>query len=64
MTAGAGKAEASNVASVVSYPALLALGLPSLAANVTNTMSLVCLVPGTILGARQELEGQRPRILR
>ena len=54
----------ASVASVVSYPALLALGLPPLAANVTNTMSLVCLVPGTMLGARQELEGQRPRIRR
>src|ERR1700744_5734745 len=54
----------ASVASVVSYPALLALGLPPLAANVTNTMSLVCLVPGTMLGAREELAGQRPRILR
>jgi hypothetical protein len=54
----------ASVASVVSYPALLAMGLPPLAANVTNTMSLVCLVPGTMLGARQELAGQRHRILR
>jgi hypothetical protein len=54
----------ASVASVVSYPALLALGLPPLAANVTNTMSLVCCVPGAMLGARQELAGQRPRILK
>lgn len=54
----------ASVASVVSYPALLALGLPPLAANVTNTMSLVFCVPGAVLGARPELSGQRPRVLR
>jgi uncharacterized membrane protein YfcA len=54
----------ASVASVVSYPALLALGLPPLAANVTNTMSLVFCVPGVVLGARPELDGQRPRVLR
>jgi uncharacterized membrane protein YfcA len=52
----------ASVASVVSYPALLALGLPPLAANVTNTMSLVFCVPGAVLGARPELAGQRSRI--
>src|SRR6201996_6990231 len=54
----------ASVARVVSYPALLALGLPPLAANVTNTVSLVFLVPGSTLGARPELAGQRPRIIR
>jgi len=54
----------ASVASVVSYPALLALGLPPLAANVTNTMSLVFCVPGAVLGGRTELAGQRPRIVR
>jgi hypothetical protein len=54
----------ASVASVVSYPALLALGLPPLAANVTNTMALVFCVPGSMLGARPELAGQRHRILR
>jgi hypothetical protein len=54
----------ASVASVVSYPALLALGLPPLAANVTNTMSLVFCVPGAVLGARTELAGQQPRIAR
>jgi uncharacterized membrane protein YfcA len=52
----------ASVASVVSYPALLALGLPPLAANVTNTVSLVFCVPGSALGARPELAGQRRRI--
>ena len=54
----------ASVASVVSYPALLALGLPPLAANVTNTMSLVFCVPGAMLGSRSELSGQRSRVLR
>jgi uncharacterized membrane protein YfcA len=54
----------ASVASVVSYPALLALGLPPLAANVTNTMSLVFCVPGALLGAQPELSGQRARVLR
>jgi uncharacterized membrane protein YfcA len=53
----------ASVASVVSYPALLALGLPPLAANVTNTMSLVFCVPGAVLGARPELAGQRDRVV-
>src|SRR3984957_19907640 len=54
----------ASVASVVSYPALLALGLPPLAAHVTNTMSLIFCVPGAVLGARPELAGQRPRVVR
>lgn len=35
----------ASVASVVSYPVLLAMGLSPLAANVTNTMSLTCTAP-------------------
>jgi len=49
----------ASVASVVSYPALLALGLPPLSANVTNTMSLVLTGAGSVLGSRPELAGQR-----
>jgi uncharacterized membrane protein YfcA len=63
--AGGGIASSvASVASVVSYPALLALGLPPLAANVTNTMALVFNVPGAMLGSRPELDGQRHRVLR
>jgi uncharacterized membrane protein YfcA len=54
----------ASVASVVSYPALLALGLPPLSANVTNTMSLVLTGAGSVLGSRPELTGQRDRVLR
>ena len=32
----------AGLASLVSYPALLAVGLPALTANVTNTVALVC----------------------
>jgi len=54
----------ASIASVLSYPALLALGLPPLSANVTNTMSLVLTGAGSVLGSRQELSGQRDRVLR
>ncbi len=67
IAAGAGggiAASVASVASVVSYPALLALGLPPLAANVTNTMAQVFSVPGSVLGSRPELAGQRDRVLR
>jgi uncharacterized protein len=57
-------ASVASVASVVSYPALLALGLPPLAANVTNTMAQVFSIPGSMLGSRPELAGQRERVLR
>jgi uncharacterized membrane protein YfcA len=54
----------ASIASVVSYPVLLALGLPPLAANVTNTMSLVLTGVGSVLGSRPELVGQRDRVIR
>ena len=54
----------ASVASVISYPALLALGLPPLSANVTNTMSLVLTGAGSVLGSRPELAGQRDRVVR
>ena len=54
----------ASIASVLSYPALLALGLPPLSANVTNTMSLVWTAAGSVAGSRPELSGQRGRALR
>lgn len=53
-----------SLASLVTYPALLALGLPPVAANVTNTVSLVFNAGGAAIGARGELKGQRPTIAR
>jgi uncharacterized membrane protein YfcA len=54
----------ASVASVVSYPVLLALGLPPLSANVTNTVSLVLTGAGSVLGSGAELAGQRARVVR
>ena len=53
-----------SLASLVTYPALLAMGLPPVAANVTNTVSLVFNAGGAAIGAKGELEGQRPTIAR
>ena len=53
-----------SLASVVSYPALLAIGLPPLSANVTNTVALTFTGVGSVLGSRAELTGQGRRVLR
>jgi hypothetical protein len=50
------------LASLVSYPVLLALGLPPLAANVTNTVSLSFTAVGAAAGSRPELAGQAARV--
>jgi uncharacterized membrane protein YfcA len=52
------------LASLVSYPVLLALGLPPLAANVTNTVSLSFTAIGAAVGSRPELAGQAGRVRR
>ncbi|MEV6212930.1 sulfite exporter TauE/SafE family protein [Kitasatospora sp. NPDC051914] len=49
---------------LITFPVLLALGLPPVTANVSNTLGLV---PGSIsgvIGYRRELAGQRRRLLR
>jgi uncharacterized protein len=53
-----------SMASLVTYPALLAAGLPPVSANVTNTVALLFNSAGATLGARPELVGQRPTLLR
>ena len=53
-----------GLASVVSYPALLAIGLSPLAANMTNTVSLLFTGVGAAAGSRPELVGQGARIRR
>lgn len=48
---------------LITFPALLAVGLPPVTANVSNTVGLF---PGSFVGAygyRQELADQRPRVL-
>lgn len=54
----------AGLASLISYPVLLAVGLPPIAANVTNSVGLLASGAGSALGSRQELRGQGPRILR
>jgi hypothetical protein len=49
---------------LITFPTLLAFGVPPVTANVSNTVGLV---PGSVSGAigyRRELEGQRSRVLR
>jgi uncharacterized membrane protein YfcA len=54
----------ASLASVVSYPVLLAFGLPPVSANVTNTVALVFTGAGAAAGSRQELTGQGARVRR
>ena len=53
-----------SLASIVSYPALLALGIPPLSANVTNTVALLFTAVGAAAGSQDELAGQRGRVMR
>ena len=48
----------AGLASVATYPALLAIGLPPVTANVTNTVALVFNGVGSAWGSRPELAGQ------
>lgn len=49
---------AGGITSLISYPALLAIGIAPLPANVTNAVALVASFPGSALGSRLELKGQ------
>jgi uncharacterized protein len=62
MVAGTVSAMAGG-ASLLTFPMLLALGLPPLAANVTNTTGLIPTAVGAALASREELEGQRTLML-
>src|SRR5215475_13552280 len=52
----------AGLASLMSYPALLAVGLPPISANVTNTGSLIFSSVGTAAGSKPELRGQGVRL--
>jgi uncharacterized membrane protein YfcA len=52
-----------SIASLVSYPVLLALGVPPLSANMTNTVSLVLTGAGSVVGSKPELADQARRVL-
>ena len=53
---------AAGGGSLVSYPLLLATGLPALTANVTNTVGLLTGYAGGALGFRDHLRSQRARL--
>lgn len=55
---------AGGITSLVSYPALLAVGLPALSANVANIVALVACWPGSAISSRPELDGRRPWLQR
>jgi len=60
---GAGAVNAiAGGGSLISFPALLAAGYPSVAANVTNSIALLPGYLGGSLAYRRELAGQRARI--
>lgn len=54
----------AGLASLATYPALLAVGLQPVTANVTNTVALIFSSIGSIAGSRPELTGQGRRLLR
>ncbi|WP_219420327.1 sulfite exporter TauE/SafE family protein [Pseudonocardia nigra] len=67
LLAGAGVAAGlsgsmAGLASLFSYPALLAAGLPATAANVTNTVALAFSTVGAAANSRLELSGQGPTL--
>jgi uncharacterized membrane protein YfcA len=53
----------AGLASLISYPALLATGIPPVTANVTNTVALVLNGVGSISASGPELQGQTRRLL-
>jgi len=60
---GAGAVNAvAGGGSLVSFPALLAAGYPSVAANVTNSVALLAGYFGGSVAYRRELRGQRERM--
>jgi uncharacterized protein len=54
----------AGLASLVSFPALLAAGLPALTANVTNSVALIGNSIGGVASAQPELRGMRSRIIK
>jgi len=49
---------------LITFPALIALGIPAVAANVTNTVALCPGYIGGTLAQRQDLRGQGRRLWR
>jgi uncharacterized membrane protein YfcA len=62
LAAGATNALAGG-GSIFTFPALIALGIPPVAANVTNTVALCPGYVGGVIGQWRDLHGQRARML-
>lgn len=65
MAAGAvagGVGSAGGIASLISYPALLAVGIAPLPANVTNAVAGVTIGIGSMLSSKEELSDQWRRV--
>ncbi|MBV4419805.1 sulfite exporter TauE/SafE family protein [Clostridium tyrobutyricum] len=54
----------AGLASLVSYPALLAVGIPPVLANITNTAALVFSGIGSTISSKRELSGHKKDLLR
>jgi uncharacterized membrane protein YfcA len=54
----------AGLASLISYPALLATGIPPVTANMTNTIALISQGVGAVTASGPELRGQGRRVLR
>lgn len=61
--AGGGVNALAGGGSLITFPALTAVGIPALSANVTNTVSLTPGYVGGTLAQRADLENQGPRVL-
>jgi uncharacterized membrane protein YfcA len=55
---------AGGITSLISYPALLAVGLSPLRADVANIVALAACWPGAAVASRAELSGSRPWLRR
>ena len=53
-----------GVSSLVSYPALLGVGIPPLQANIANLVAGVAIAPGAAVSSRRELTDARPALIR
>lgn len=54
----------TGLASIVSYPALLAVGLPPVSANVTNTVAMVAVGVGALANSTKEVAATGPNLMR
>ena len=63
MAAGAVNAVAGG-GTLITFPVLLAFGVPPLVANATNTVGLVCGIPASVYGYRKRLPEVAPQIRR